>query len=288
MDGVDVPVRWLSLNRTSQIGAADQFLSMRIVPDGREGSMVFARALRDDEVDVGEAVVFSPGFGERLCLRSGTRVRIDDVDRLAVRDETGYASVTNTIWTWLHLTGKASPEQFRFALATSRRLDGSHLALAALLAALRELSGAESKQRTHAFRAIAAAEVLVIALNRAVDLIEKCPGQFLVKVSVPSIMKRKRSALTALRDRFEHLDESATGRRKHVLEPNVVSIFNQKRFLVDGTLVFGKHELSVPHDVPRILVESRAYMIEAVGAMCGEFSLPPDFELGSTTGASTD
>ncbi len=138
-DGVNVSVRYVSMNRTSQVGAADHFVSVRVVPDGRDGTTVFARTLHPGEVDLDEPVVFSPALGERLVFRKECRIRIRDVDRLVKSDETGYASVTNTMWTWLHLSGKATPQQVRFALATARRLDGTHLSLATLISALREL-----------------------------------------------------------------------------------------------------------------------------------------------------
>lgn len=286
VDGVDVRVRYISLNRTSQVGAADQFVSVRVVPDGRDGKTVFARTLHPGEIDIDEPVMFSPARGESLVFRKDSRIRIVDVDRPANADETGYASVTNTVWTWLRMGGKATPQQFRFALATGRRLDGSHLAFLALISALRELNGSEAKQRIHAFRAIAAAEVLVVSLNRAVDIISKCPGQFRVRVSVPPIVKQKRSALTALRNGFEHIDEAAAGRRKGKPDPNAASIFDQHRFFADGTLVIGKHLLSVPIDVPRLLISMRTYLIEAIGALCGEWSPPNGVVFGPTPDAS--
>jgi hypothetical protein len=282
-DGIDVPVRFISLNRTDQVGAADHFVSVRVVPDGRDGNLVFARTLRPDEPERDEPVLFSPARGESLALREDSRVRIVDVDRTSQPDESGYASVANTIWTWLHLSGKATPQQFRFALATARRLDGSHLALTALLAAIRELNGSEAKQRTNGFRAVAMSEILVVALHRAVEMTLRCPRQLHVPVAMPDTVRRKRAAITALRNGFEHLEESATGRRKGMPDPDAASIFDQRRFFVDGTLVLGTHTLSVPGDVPTLLLALRTYLVEAVGALCGEWT-PPDGVLFGPTG----
>lgn len=187
-DGIDVPVRFIALNRTDEVGAADHFVWVRVVPDGREDLIVFARTLRPDEPERDEPVLFSPAHGESLALRKEARVRIVDVDRMVRPDDTGYASVTNTIWTWLHLSGKANPQQFRFTLATARRLDGAHLALAALVSALRELNGSEAKQRTYGFRAIAASEILVVALNRAVEMTLRCPRQLHVPVAIRAVL----------------------------------------------------------------------------------------------------
>jgi hypothetical protein len=271
-DGVNVSVRSVSVNRTSQAGAADHFVSVRVVPDGRDGTTVFARTLHPGEVDLDEPVVFSPALGERLVFRKECRIRIRDVDRLVKPDETGYASVTKTMWTWLHLSGKATPQQVRFALATARRLDGTHLSLATLISALRELNGSEAKQRTHGFRAIATAEVLVVCLNRAIDMTLRCPGQLRVRVSVPPIVKQKQAAVAALRNGFEHIEERASGRKKGKADPDAASIFDQRRLLVDGTLVIGAHTLSVPIEVPKLLVSMREYLVEAIGALCGEWS----------------
>jgi len=285
-DGIDVPVRFISLNRTNEVGAADQFVSVRVVPDGREDLTVFARTLRPDEPERDEPVLFSPARGESLALRKESRVRIVDVDRMVQPDDTGYASVTNTIWTWLHLCGKANPQQFRFALATARRLDGAHLALAALVSAIRELNGSEAKQRTHGFRAIATSEILIVALNRAMEMTMRCPRHLRVPVAIPGVLKRKRAAATALRNGFEHLEESAAGKRKGKLDPDAASIFDQRRFFVDGTLVLGAHTLSVPLDVPELLTAMRAYLVEAVGALCGEWNPPDGILFGPTTGAA--
>ena len=200
----------------------------------------------------------------------------------AQSDESGYASVANTSWTWLHLSGKATPQQFRFALATARRLDGTHLALAALITAIRELNGSEAKQRTHGFRAIAMSEILVVALHRAVEMTLRCPRQLHVRVGLPDALKRKRAAITALRNGFEHLEESATGRRKGMPDPDAASIFDQRRFFVDGTLVLGPHTLSVPTEVPTLLAALRAYLVEAIGALCGEWSPPDGIVFGPT------
>jgi hypothetical protein len=86
-DGVDVPVRFISLNRASEVGAADHFVYVRVVPDGREGHIVFACTLRSKEADRDEPVLFSPAHSESLAPRKGSRVRIIDVDRMVQPDE---------------------------------------------------------------------------------------------------------------------------------------------------------------------------------------------------------
>lgn len=279
-DGINVTVRYVSLNRTSQVGTADHFVAVRVVPDGRNGKTLFARTLHPEEVDQDQPVIFSPALGERLVLRKECRVRIQDVDRLVTPDETGYAPVTNTVWTWLHLSGKATPQQFQFALAASRRLDGCHTSLTALISALRELNGSEAKQRTHSFRAIAMGEILVVCLHRAIAMTVRCPNQFRVRVPIPEIVKQKQAAVTALRNGFEHIEERATGRKKGKADVNAASIFDQQQFFVDGTLTVDAHSLNVPAEVPNLLISIRTYLVEVVGVLCGEWSPSEEVAFG--------
>lgn len=60
-----IEIRALSLNLTPEVGADDVLVAVRIVPDGREGKVVFARTLRPEEDDDGTPVVVNPALGER-------------------------------------------------------------------------------------------------------------------------------------------------------------------------------------------------------------------------------
>jgi hypothetical protein len=269
-----ITVRYVALSRTPQVGAPDQYVAVRVVPDGHEGNVVFARTLRPREKDRDVAVIVNPARGETLAFRDGAlRITIKDVDRHAAKDLTGYAPVTNTVWTWTNITGNTKPEHFRLALAAARRLYGTHAIYGVVQNALTELRGTEINQRVYGFRAMAVAEVLVVSLYRATEMIMQMSGRFRVKVSVPTSLLKKREAIARLRDAFEHIDARAFGKTKNPQDPEALSVFDQRQFFVDGTLTYGKYALQIPSDVPELLCRGRDYLINAVGALCGAESI---------------
>ena len=118
-----IEMKAISLNLTPDVGADDGLISVRIVPDGRDGNVVFARSLRLGEADNGRGVAVAPERGERLAFKPGaTHFVVSDIDACAFRGQDGYARITNTIWTWLILGGRRSAQAPRLDDEAPRRV----------------------------------------------------------------------------------------------------------------------------------------------------------------------
>ena len=71
------PVTYISLNLPSGM-----LLSMRVVPDGREGNIVYGRTLRWGETDDGRGVPIAAGE-EFVIRKGGLVVQLDHIDSLS-------------------------------------------------------------------------------------------------------------------------------------------------------------------------------------------------------------
>jgi len=160
-------VRFLSTNVTPEVGANDGLVAVRVVPAGRDGTSVYGRTLKPGEVDPGIPVTYDPYAGEELHFRPGSvQIAIQDVDRMTKPGPDGYATISNTMWTWLIVGGPTDPTLFRFLLAASRRLDTAHSLYTQVEAALGSISGPYPNQREQAFAALGLSEVLCVALGK--------------------------------------------------------------------------------------------------------------------------
>ncbi len=113
-------------------------LSMRVVPDGREGNIVFGRTLRRGEPDDGRGV--SVAAGEAFTFRAGRIVvELDHIGSLSELGAGGYAPVANTIWTWYQIGPHPDAGVYRVLMSLARRADTAH-----------ELWAIAVKQRTQA------------------------------------------------------------------------------------------------------------------------------------------
>jgi len=162
-----IEVRFVSMNMTPEIGSNDWLVAVRIVPDGRDGPKVYGRTLKAGEVDPDVPVIFDPDAGEELHFRPGSvQITIQDVDRMAKSGPDGYATISNTVWTWLSVGAPPAPTLFRFLLSASRRLDTAHSLYTQVELALGSFSGPHAHQREQAFAALGFCELLCVALGR--------------------------------------------------------------------------------------------------------------------------
>jgi|SRR5215204_667648 len=191
-----IEIRAISLNLTPEVGADDALVAVRLIPDGRDGNVVFARSLRPDEKDDDTPVVVDPALGERLRIPPRSiQISIRDVDKSAKAEPDGYAPITNTIWTWLSIGDPVAQELFLYLLAAARRLDGTHALLVQVADILDNLSGGFIGRREQAFRAISIAEILTVALGRSVDLLDGLQQRFSVSPSLPTTINSKKDSI---------------------------------------------------------------------------------------------
>lgn len=237
----------------------------RLVPDGREGNVVYARTLRRGEEDTGEGV--HVGAGEQLVIRAGGFVvdsrDIDEYYNPIGVD--GYRPVANTVWTW-HRFAKERLDFHLFLFALARRTDAAHaLWVAAIEARDEARKEAGIPHRRAHFNALAAAEVAIIALGRcyrmARTLVEKyCPG-----MDLPDGVTKTEEAVLEMRNAFEHIDERAeakVGREK--LNADALTIFNQPDFVSASILRYMSYELNFETGVISALIDCRGLIVDAM------------------------
>ncbi len=149
-------IRAISFNLSSQVGADDLLLWVPVVPDGRDGRIVYARTLRTGESNPNVPVAFDPEAGETLQFRPGSiEISILDVDRYAQHDSDGFAPISNTLWTWLSIGTPLSTRLYYHLLAAGRRLDGTHSLLRTVLEQTAVLSGNFIERREQFLQAFA-------------------------------------------------------------------------------------------------------------------------------------
>jgi hypothetical protein len=263
-------VRFVSLNMTPEIGSNDCLVAVRIVPDGRDGSEVYGRTLKAGEVDPEIPVIFDPDAGEELHLRPGSvQITIQDVDRMAKSGPDGYATITNTVWTWLSIGAPTAPTLFRFLLSASRRLDTAHSLYTQVELALGSLSGSYPHQREQAFAALGFSELLCVALGRAIEMFQQIPTKFSVDLQLPATINGKARALREIRNAFEHIEDRALGKVRGKTDADALSIFDQRDLFSRGVLTYASHSLSLHSEVLPMLVHARRTAFETAVQVSG-------------------
>lgn len=251
----------VSLNLTPTVGEDDCLIYTRVVPDGREGAVVYARSLLPGEIDNGQPVLLRPDAGERLIFRPGTiRLSIEDADRATKPETDGYRPITNTIWTWLRLPPPLDARLFRYLLASARRLDATHVLFAQITLIMNNMSGNYIARRSQFFRALSTAEILVVALGRTIDLLDGLRENFSVHIPLPTTLDSKKQCIRELRNAFEHIDDRALGQVRGRPHPDALTIFDQQSFIQEGKLTYGQHSLQIAHEVIKMLLDARQYI----------------------------
>ena len=248
-----------------QPGEGTFLFSGRLVPDGRDGNIVYARSLRRGEEDTGEGVHVGPG--EQLVVRPGGFV-IDsrDIDELHNPiGADGYRPIANTVWAW-HQFAKEQLGFFLFFFAFARRTDAAHALWASAVEARdRARTEAGIPQRHAHFNALAAAEVAIIALGRcyrmARILVEKyCPG-----MDLPDGVAKSEEAVLEMRNAFEHIDQRAEAKvGKGKYDTDALTIFTQPDFVSASVLRYKSHELNFETDVITALIDCRELIMAAI------------------------
>ena len=258
------PITYISINLGPDAGVDDAVVGVRVVPEGRNGNEVYGRTLHIDESDTGEGIILVAG--EKLVFPPGSvKVTLKDVDRYVDPEVDGYASVANTVWTWLQIPPSPCHAYFLYMLAASRRLDRAH---ALCVGVLQELGHRPDepfiKTRVRIFGALGNAESMCIALNRAIVMAGDASARFSVKTAVPSEVQAVKDAVLAIRNAFEHIDERAFGGARRETPEEAMSIFNQADLVASGTLRYAGHALSLRTQVIPALLAARKFIYDVI------------------------
>lgn len=275
------PVYCATLHTTDEVGRKDDILTwVRVVPDGRDGSTVYGRTLRLDEPDTGLAPQLRPG--DKFVFReNGLVFSVDSVDiSAATKFEDGYASIANTVWTWLSLyptlTKKVLPDKVpRFLLSVARRLDASHEAFSLLHSKLKELETVEYgiRQRNLIFEIMDLVAMAIVAMNRGLQMALQLHSEYSITTCFPDSVRNKLPALREMRNAYEHIDDRALGLvKKGKSHIDALSIFNCERLFKEGIATYGQYELDIYNEAIQLLIDTRQYLKEATSELASNVS----------------
>jgi hypothetical protein len=272
-EGQDETIRitHVSVNFTPEVGADDSLLAIRIVPDGRDGPVVYGRSLLPGEQDDGSLILLRPSAGERLKFRPlALRFTIADADRQTVPEPDGYRPITNTIWTWLSFGAPTDVRIFRYLLACARRLDGTRVLLVEVARVMEGVNGNFTAVRAQLFRALSTAEILIVALGRTVDLLVGLGKSFSIPVPLPTTLDSKKDIVRERRNAFEHIDDRALGQVRGRPHPDALTVFDQRAFFLEGRLTYAAHSLSLHEDFTHMLRAARQYIWDIAVHFAGD------------------
>lgn len=256
-------VRAISLNLTPEVGANDSLIWIKVVPDSRDGSIVYGRSPLPQEKDLDLPIIFYPENGEELRFKPGSILfSIIDIDKHATKYEDGYSSITNTLWTWLIIGSPSNMVIFRLLLATARRLDAAHSLLIDILKRRDNIQGSFIFQRESAFDALALAEIFIITLSRSINLVYKIKGCAKSLTDLPLEVRKIKKTIEEMRNAFEHIDDRAFGRVKKNINFEATSIFEQHEFIPEGKLSYLHYKIDLIKEAPRLLVLIREYLFQ--------------------------
>lgn len=260
-------LKCISIHLGPEVSGTNFLARVRVVPERREGNVIYGRSLDVGEVDTGEGI---PVFDE-LSIKfpvGSIRVRVADVDAHSEPDSNGYAPVANAVWTWLALPPKEEDQTvINYLLATARRLDEAYAHCSrALLHLDKSLNETAFCAREAASEALGAAESMCIALGRAIRMIRQAHETVGISAAVPNEIKEIESSVHAIRDAFEHIDERVFGKAHREDAVGARSVFDQTSLFVDRTLHYAGCSLDVSRQVVPALVAGRKFVIGAASA----------------------
>ncbi len=237
----------------------------RLVPAGREGNKVFARALLLGEEDTGEGV--NVRAGEQLIIRAGGLVfNLKQIDAQSPKGLGGYAPIANTVWTWYSITGE-KVGFFLYLFALARRLDATH-ALWELGIQERDKARSEDgvSRRLGFFRALSEAEVAIITLHRGLDMLLHIEKVFLLGLEIPSSLQKLEVVVREMRHAFEHIDERAQGKinQSGKMDAEALTIFNQPDFIDSSVLHYKGYDINFYEDVLSALLICRELVMKVI------------------------
>ena len=257
-------ITYIGIHLSSNSGANDAIIRVRVVPDGKKGNEVYGRTLNIGERDSGQSITL--GEDETLVFPQGSvKVTLQDVDQYAHRAKDGYAAVANTVWTWLNIPPHPKENFFNYLLAAARRLD---MAYALCVRALYELGNRADEPfmetRIRVFNALGHAELMCIAFNRVISMIKDARAKFSATTAVPCEVDNILGAITAIRDAFEHIDERAMGKARQEGAADAMSIFNQGDLVASNVLRYANHSLDLRAEVIPTLVAARKFIVDVI------------------------
>jgi len=242
---VATPVAYTSVNTNSEVGdLVGLVLALPLAETRREPGHVYARTLRHGEPYNGRRIHLAPG--DSLTIESLT-VALEYIDDQQEATKSGHKPITPVMRTWLSM-GKRNETVSRYMLALARRLDTAN----SLLIEIDERRDAIENEspygpalRVHIFELIGLVESAVLALSRAVDMVVRTETLLGKRVPVPSVITGSSTALTEIRNAYEHIEDRALGQVRQKPDANALSIFDYTSLIRDHIIEYGTHQLDL-------------------------------------------
>lgn len=237
----------------------------RPVLDSIEGKTVYVRSLRYGEELPTEPLVIPAGY--EMAMKPGALViNVREIDALSPMGVGGYAPIANTVWTWYQF-GVHDQRFLHFIFSFARRLDSAYGLWAQAIQDrdwAKDLTGIQA--RMGLIRALATAEVAVVALHRAIRMAQILVERYRPDLDPPDSAMAILEPLKQIRDAFEHIDERAEGTSgmsaKH--DPDAWTIFDQPAFFESGELTYKNWSLGFDEDVLAALLDCRELLMKVM------------------------
>jgi hypothetical protein len=267
------------LAMTEEVGRKDDLLTaMRIVPVERRGNHVFGRVLGFGEQDHGRRVHLRPE--DSFTLSGKGIAQLDLIDSHSRPDETGYAPLADTVWTWLRIVRFSDEGQFRYVIAAARRLDSAQRAfrrVATLRSDLEQLLENNAwgvLLRATTAELVGEIEAAVIALARAINMITAAPKHLQTARDLPESLLQARRTVTEIRNAYEHIDDRAFGRIKNEVHADALTIFDNEELFRNNRITYGHHSLDLENEGD-LLMSARDYLKRVTADLTVSPNNPP-------------
>jgi hypothetical protein len=253
----------MSVNSNDVVGDVTGLLfSLRTVPVRYEPGVAIARTLRRGEVDTGARVHVRPGDQVRF-EEGGIVAELDHLDDIEPASASGYVPLTPVLATWFAVGHENSDAiRVRYLLAAARRLDTANLLLMTVETRRAELNSdglSGPIMRRAMFELIGAVEVAVVALGRTVDMVVQAKKLIDCPVEIPGPVRTSLVAITEIRNAYEHIEDRALGQVRQKEHPDALTIFDQASLITDDKIVYGRHQLDLADEVPKLLASARGF-----------------------------
>jgi hypothetical protein len=152
-------------------------------------------------------------------------------------------------------------EQTLLLWSGARRLDGGHLQIERVRTGIMDAPPEGSIAAGEAMHEIIAdAELAVISLDKAVDIVVSLCGRYQLQLTVPAVVTAKRQLIADLRDHYAHIDERALGKVDRKVTPKADEAWEFAALFVDHKLTDGRESLGIDDEATELCIAARDYL----------------------------
>ncbi len=147
-------------------------------------------------------------------------------------------SMANTVWTWYSLVNEQEGF-FLYLFTLARKLDAARALWDMVYQECDKVRTEPAPVRRQGFlMALSEAELAIIELHRALEMLLKINGVFSLGLEVPDYLHKLERVFRDMRDTFEHIDERSADEINQAgqMDAEALSIFDQPDFLETSML----------------------------------------------------